>query len=105
MRAKGGKFAPAPLRHGAPEFRVFMIGKINKRRARAPLLALKKHRNEWRRHDQRRRNFETPKTHQMTAAFALGAIADLIVVLQITQKRISRQSDGGSAMAAPRNEE
>src|SRR6266436_5523181 len=101
MRAEGGEFPPAPLGHGAPELRIFMIGEIEKRRACTPLLALKQHRNKWRRHDQGRGDFEASKAHQMTAALALGAIADLIVVLQIAEKRMPRQSRGGSAVPAP----
>ena len=98
MGAEGGEFAPPPVSHGAAQRRVFMIGKIKKRRASSPFLTLKKHRNEWRGHDQRRGDFQASNTHQMTAALALGTVADLIVILQIPQKRMSRQSREGPAV-------
>ena len=41
MGAEGGEFAPPPIGHGAAERRVFMIGKIKKRRAGSPLLTEK----------------------------------------------------------------
>ena len=45
-----------------PKLRVFVIGEIKKRRAGAPFLALKKHRNKWRGHDQRRGDFRARRT-------------------------------------------
>src|SRR5579862_3054125 len=78
--AEGGEFAATAFADGAGKLRIAVIAEVEERRSGAPLVALEEHGNEWRAQHHGCRDPQTAGAHQMKAALALGAIADLIVV-------------------------
>jgi len=54
-----------------------MIGKVEKKGCGAPLFALEKHGQEGGSQHERGRHFQPSDAHQLTAAFAQGAVARL----------------------------
>jgi hypothetical protein len=49
---------------------------------------LKQHGNEWRREYQCCGHLELSNIQQMTAPFAFGPVSDLIMILQVAEKRM-----------------
>src|SRR5688572_24214834 len=99
VRAKGGKFPAAAFGYQATEFGILMICEIQKRRSRGPFFTLKQHRNERRTQDQGSGDLEPSQTQQMTAPFSFGAVANLIVILQVAKKRVPENPVGRSSMS------
>jgi hypothetical protein len=75
-----------------------MIGKVPEGRGGAPLLALEQQGYERCGEHETGGDFEAPVTDEMTPALPLGAVTDLIVVLQIAEGAVAREAGGRPAV-------
>src|SRR5450631_2873392 len=75
-----------------------MVGEIEKRRPRAPLLALKQQGHEWGQQRQRGNRLQLRQTQQHAEPRALGSIADLIVILGAYHELIRGDARRGPPM-------
>ena len=78
-----------------------MIGKIEKRRARPELLALKQQRRLRPEQQQGRKGAIAPGARQLMQPAAIPRIGDLVVILQAERHPAMRDVPGGAATALP----
>src|SRR6202453_1193783 len=78
LPAETAELLAPPLRDQPSQFGILVVGEIQKRRLRAPFLALKQQRYERRQQRQRGDRFEFRYAQHHAQALSLGSIADLI---------------------------
>ena len=98
--SEGFKFLPSTFRNGSRQLRIFVIGKVLKRRRRGPLLALKDHGNERAQEHDRGGNLRALNAHAFVQPFPDRTIADLVMILDVTQKPVLRQISRRAPMHA-----
>ena len=91
--SKRREFLAATLAYRTGEVGLAVIGEILKGRRGAPFFALKQHRHKRGSEDERGADFQPAVTDELAHAFALGAVAYLIVILKIAEKGVTAQTD------------
>jgi hypothetical protein len=91
---------PLPDRGG--QLGVLVVGEVEERRRRAPLLALEQHRHERRGQHQGGADLELARREQVARALALGPVAHLVVVLQAADEAVPGRPSAGRPWRAPR---
>ena len=77
-----------------------MIRKVLERRGGTPLLPLEQHGDERRGEDEGSGDLQPPGAEEMAAALPLGAVANLIVVLQVAEEVMAGEAGRRSAVSA-----
>ena len=81
--AEGGELAAPALAHQPAQLGVLVVGEVEERRGRAPLLALEQHGHRRPQQHQRGRHLQQARPDQHRRPLARGPVADLVVVLQV----------------------
>src|SRR6185312_6529784 len=87
---EGGELAFSPFRNGTSHLRIFMVGKILEGRRCGPLLALKDERDERGGEHEGGGNFGSSKPGDVADPVPGGAVAYLVVVLDIAEELMPR---------------
>ena len=84
--AEGRELRPAPFADGPTQLRILVIGKVLERCGGAPLLALEQQGDEGRGEDEGGSDLQAARAEEMAAALPLGAVTNLIMVLQVAEE-------------------